>query len=106
MPVGVVALWFQVKHWEEMAACPFSLDSILVNALYAVAVFQSTDGGGTFNWAYMLSHETPAEGSGINFDHPRMESPGVAFDSRPVLQQYVDGQQQKMLYFETPPIPQ
>ncbi|MCP4408713.1 MAG: hypothetical protein GY807_13290 [Gammaproteobacteria bacterium] len=23
--VGVVALWFQAKHWEEMSVCPISL---------------------------------------------------------------------------------
>jgi hypothetical protein len=29
--VGVVALWFLAKHWEEMAVCPFSLDGQLLN---------------------------------------------------------------------------
>ena len=29
--VGVVTLWFQAKHWEEMAVCPFSLDGSVLH---------------------------------------------------------------------------
>lgn len=77
--------------------------SVFINALSSIRVFQSTNGGDTFSYEYLLSHVNGIPGT--SYTKPRMETPGVSSDPIPVFQQYEDDGIKRMLYFEVPATP-
>jgi hypothetical protein len=75
---------------------------LLVNyASFAVAL-ESTDGGDTFLFTALLTHSGIESDSSVSYTNPRIESPGTSFRPLPVLQQYVDGSTQRLMYFAVP----
>jgi hypothetical protein len=51
----------------------------------------------------MLTH--PPATSTISYNRPRVEAPARSVSPIPVLQQYVDGAEQRVLYFGVPVVP-
>lgn len=80
--------------------------AILYNANTVVRAIQSTDRGTTFTLTDLLTHQPAPSGSTLDYTHPRIETPGLALNPIPVLQQYVDGTTQKAMYFAVPVIQQ
>lgn len=65
-----------------------------------VRVFQSTDGGASWQRTNTLTH--PLATAGVSYDNPRMEAPSESLSPVPVLQQYVDGALQRAMQFQVP----
>jgi len=76
--------------------------ALLVNTQSFGGVLQSTNAGGSFTFSHLLTHAAPPAGSGLNYGNPRFESPGTSTSPMPVLQQYVDGTTQRLLFFPVP----
>jgi hypothetical protein len=76
---------------------------VVTNSNTSLRVFQSVDGGDSFANTYVLSH--PPATSTINYSRPRVEAPARSTSPIPVLQQYVDGAEQRALYFSVPVVP-
>lgn len=73
---------------------------IITNSQSVLRVFQSSNGGDSFVNTQVLTH--PAGTSTIVYDNPRMEAPANSSSPIPVVQQYVDGLQNKALFFAVP----
>jgi hypothetical protein len=58
--------------------------------------------GKTFSVTHVLRHEPPPAGSSLDYTNPRVESPGRATSPLPVFQQFVDGQIQRLMFFQVP----
>lgn len=73
----------------------------ITNQLTELTVLRSDDVGTTFTPAYQLTH--PAATTTISYNRPRMEAPAHPVGATvPLLQQYVDADVQKALYFAIP----
>lgn len=73
---------------------------VISNNLTTLRVFQSSNGGNSFVNTQVLTH--PAGTSAIVYDNPRMEAPANSSSPIPVLQQYVNGLQNRALFFAVP----
>lgn len=73
---------------------------LITNNLTRLRVYQSSDGGTTFSNTHALTH--PAGSATVSYDNPRVEAPAIASSPFPVLQQYVNGSQQRLLFFAVP----
>jgi hypothetical protein len=77
---------------------------LFVNDKSDVSVFQSTDGGQTFQMTQNLTHPPVVTGSGISYSQPRVESPRNAMSPVPVWEQFIDGNAYGLLFFAVPVI--
>lgn len=75
---------------------------LFVNDKSDVSVFQSTDGGQTFEITQQLTH--PPDQPGISYSQPRVESPRSALSPVPVWEQFIDGSAYGLLFFQVPVI--
>lgn len=75
---------------------------IFFNSSTFVSVVQSADGGNTFTYPYLLTHDAAPAGGAITYTKPRMEAPALSLGPIPVLQQYEDGATQRAMFFEVP----
>jgi hypothetical protein len=73
---------------------------LVTNAFTNLSVYQSTDTGTTFVRTHALTHAAPEEG--VDYNRPRVETPGYVTGSVPVLQQYIDGRLRRALSFSVP----
>jgi hypothetical protein len=77
---------------------------LMVNYQQSIEVQQSADGGNTWALTQMLVHPAPPPNSPLYYGNPRMESPGRVTSPIPVLQQFVDGPTQELMFFQVPVI--
>jgi hypothetical protein len=75
---------------------------LFVNDKTDVSVFQSSDGGQTFQVTQKLTHPPVQSGSGISYSEPRVESPRSAQSPVPVWEQFIDGNSYGLLFFQVP----
>lgn len=94
-----------IKATYPQATWALGTLAIFYNGNAAVRVIQSADKGTTFTLTNILTHEPAPAGSTLDYSNPRIETPGLAFNPIPVLQQYVDGATQKAMYFAVPVSP-
>lgn len=73
---------------------------IVTNSYTNLSVYQSSDNGASFTRTHALTHPPPV--GLINYDRPRLETPGISTSPVPVLQQYVDGKVQRAMFFAVP----
>lgn len=73
---------------------------LVANHLYEQAVYRSDDYGLNFALTHRLTR--PTTGDPIADSPPRMETPAVSRGPVPLVQQYVDGAVQRLLWFEIP----
>lgn len=73
---------------------------LVTNNLTRLRVYQSSDSGTTFANTHALTH--PAGSATVIYDNPRVEAPAIGSSPFPVLQQYVSGSQQRLLFFAVP----
>lgn len=108
--VGLTQTWDPVKYLSTQAMVAYTQATmafdklcIFYNVNTFIKVIESTDSGNTFLYTDLLVHQIPATGSTLNYSNPRIETPGLSAGGQiPVLQQYVDGTKQKMIYFGVP----
>ncbi len=61
--------------------------------------YRSIDGGSTFYYSYLLSHQSPPADGSISYDLPRLTAPETASERIPVLQQFRQSDAQSLLFF-------
>jgi hypothetical protein len=80
---------------------------LMANYVTSIEVMQSTNfgpTGATFTETQMLTHTQTTSGSGISYNKPRVETPRYATSPIPAWQQYVNGSNDQLLFFEVPVI--
>lgn len=71
---------------------------IATNVSDRVGIYQSQDGGNSFTYTHLLTHNLqPGE-----YSNPRLETPAAVSGPIPLLQQYRDGVDQLLLTFSVP----
>jgi hypothetical protein len=75
---------------------------LTVNDQSSLLVFQSANAGKTFVLTQELLHQVPAQGSGLNYQYPRVEAPAYALGPVPTWQQYENGSNQGLMFFSVP----
>ena len=65
-----------------------------------LGVYQSLDGGANFSYSHRLMH--PPRTAGVSYKNPRMETPSNTTGPIPVLHQYVDNGNQRLLLYNVP----
>lgn len=78
---------------------------LFTNEYTYVGVFQSSDGGTSFAYTQLLTHALASADGTISYRYPRIETPGQSLDPIPLLQQYVDNNVQRALYFAVGTVP-
>lgn len=78
---------------------------LMANMLSMVRVYQSGNAGNSFIATHMLTHPLAPDGSGLDYGAPRMETPSVSTSPIPTVQQYIEGQTQKLMFFAVPVVP-
>jgi hypothetical protein len=71
--------------------------TVVTNTYSNLSVYQSNDGGETFDRTHALTH-TPPTGQ-QDYSRPRVETPSYSINPIPVLQQYTEGRAQHLLFF-------
>lgn len=87
--------------WVQLSIAEGKL-VLMANALTNVRVWISTDSGDNFTVTHNLTHANPTPGSGLDYTAPRMETPTYSSSPIPTVQQFVEGQVQKLMFFAVP----
>jgi hypothetical protein len=94
------ALTGDIKSTYVQALVALGNIVLITNNLTRLRVYQSSDSGTTFNNTHALTH--PAGSETVIYDNPRVEAPAIGSSPFPVLQQYVNGSQRRLLFFAVP----
>jgi hypothetical protein len=74
---------------------------LIANDKTSLVVFQSTDGGATFKLTQVLTH-TPATGTDLDYNNPRVEAPTYCTSPIPTWQQFFDPTTQYLNFYSVP----
>jgi hypothetical protein len=75
---------------------------LMANHVTDVEVLQSRNFGKSFRETQVLTH--PPVTSGVSYNKPRVETPRYSTSPVPVFQQFVDGSEDELMFFQVPVI--